>query len=173
MAGVLPEGTTSSLFTQAFNAATHSSSIDVFDSLGSKHTLRMEFRKTELSLEEGSRWDMTISVPSPSTLTNGTQEERGYIQFDNTGALKAEPTPSSVNFSGNNGSKPLQPIVLNFGSLGKFDGMTSFDSRSSTSGISQDGFTGGDLIGIRIDQSGTMVGSFSNEIGRASCRERV
>jgi flagellar hook protein FlgE len=162
MNGVLPEGTTSSLFTQAFNAATHSSSIDIFDSLGSKHTLRMEFRKTSLSLEEGSRWDMTITVPSPSTLTNGTQEQRGYIEFDNTGALKAEPTPSSVNFSGNNGSKPLQPVILNFGSISKFDGMTSFDSRSSTSGISQDGFTGGDLVGIRIDQSGTMVGSFSN-----------
>jgi len=40
--------------------------------------------------------------------------------------------------------------------------MTSFDSYSSTSGISQDGFTGGDLVGIRIDQSGTVVGSFSN-----------
>ena len=162
MNGVLPEGTTSSLFTQAFNAATHSSSIDIFDSLGSKHTLRMEFRKTHLSIEEGSRWDMRITVPSPSTLTNGTQEQRGYIEFDNTGALKSEPTPSSVNFSGNNGSKPLQPVILNFGSISKFDGMTSFDSRSSTSGISQDGFTGGDLVGIRIDQSGTMVGSFSN-----------
>ena len=162
MSGVLPEGSASSLFTQSFNAATHSSSIDIFDSLGSKHTLRMEFRKTSLSLEEGSRWDMNITVPSPATLTNGTQEQRGFIEFDNQGALKSEPTPSSVNFSGNNGSKPLQPVILNFGTPSKYDGMTSFDSRSSTSGISQDGFTGGDLVGIRIDQSGTMVGSFSN-----------
>ncbi len=51
---------------------------------------------------------------------------------------------------------------LSFGTANTFDGMTSFDSRSSTSGISQDGFTGGDLIGIRIDQSGTLVGSFTN-----------
>ncbi|NPA66944.1 MAG: flagellar hook-basal body complex protein, partial [Epsilonproteobacteria bacterium] len=35
-------------------------------------------------------------------------------------------------------------------------------SKSTTSGISQDGYTGGDLVGIRIDQSGTLVGSFSN-----------
>ena len=59
-------------------------------------------------------------------------------------------------------STPRQTIALTFGTPTKFDGMTSFDSASSTSGISQDGFTGGDLVGIRIDQSGTLVGSFSN-----------
>jgi len=53
-------------------------------------------------------------------------------------------------------------VRLSFGTANTFDGMTSFDSYSSTSGISQDGFAGGDLIGIRIDQSGTLVGSFTN-----------
>ncbi|WP_457595335.1 flagellar hook-basal body complex protein, partial [Hydrogenimonas sp.] len=37
-----------------------------------------------------------------------------------------------------------------------------YDSESATAGISQDGFPGGDLVGIRIDQSGTLIGSFSN-----------
>lgn len=40
--------------------------------------------------------------------------------------------------------------------------MTSFDNPSGTSGMSQDGFTGGDIVGIRIDQSGSLIGSFSN-----------
>jgi flagellar hook protein FlgE len=51
---------------------------------------------------------------------------------------------------------------MNFGSANQFDGITSFDKRSDTSGISQDGFTGGDLDGIRIDESGTLIGSFTN-----------
>jgi len=68
----------------------------------------------------------------------------------------------SVSFSGNNGSAPNQQVRLDFGTANSFDGMTSFDSASATSGISQDGFTGGDILGIRIDQSGTLVGSFSN-----------
>ena len=160
--GILPDGSSSSISSQSFSAATHSSSIDIFDSLGSKHTLRMEFRKTALSLESGSTWDLKITVPEPSTLEQtGTQEQRGSIDFNNDGSLKKW-NPPGVNFNGNNGSSPQQAVDFNFGSTDAFDGMTSFDSRSSTSGISQDGFTGGDLVGIRIDQSGTMVGSFSN-----------
>jgi flagellar hook protein FlgE len=40
--------------------------------------------------------------------------------------------------------------------------MTSFDKQSNTSGISQDGYPGGDLAGIRVDETGTLIGSFTN-----------
>jgi len=157
---VLPVGTAGSkAFSQDFNAATHSSSIDIFDSLGTKHTLRTEFRKVS-----EDRWNTVISVPEPaeiSTTAPKNEVRTGFIQFTNEGALQ-QYTPGTVSFTGNNGSKPNQTIKLSFGTPNKFDGMTSFDSKSATSGISQDGFTGGDLIGIRIDQSGTLIGSFSN-----------
>jgi len=163
MNAVLPVGTTGKAFSQAFNAATHSSSIDVFDSLGSKHTLRMEFRKTALDKNTGSTWNMVVSVPNPATIDTVLpfNEKTGSVRFNNDGSL-ATYNPPNVSFSGNNGSAPDQQINLSFGTANAFDGMTSFDSRSATSGISQDGFTGGDLVGIRIDQSGTLVGSFSN-----------
>jgi len=154
---VLPNTTGAISLSQDFDAATHSSSIDIFDSLGTKHTLRMEFRKVS-----AHRWDTKITVPDPATITPaGGSVDSGYITFTDEGALSTY-TPSSISFTGNNGSKPNQPVVLSFGTPTKFDGMTSFDSPSATSGISQDGFTGGDLVGIRIDQSGTLVGSFSN-----------
>jgi len=160
---VLPAGTTGRAYSQSFNAATHSSSIDVFDSLGSKHTLRMEFRKTALDTATGSTWSMVVSVPSPATIDTiaPTNERVGSIRFNNDGSL-ATYNPPNISFSGNNGSAPDQQVNLSFGTANAFDGMTSFDSTSSTSGISQDGYTGGDLVGIRIDQSGTLVGSFSN-----------
>ncbi|MCD6172765.1 MAG: flagellar hook protein FlgE [Sulfurimonas sp.] len=160
---VLPAGTAGMAFSQSFNAATHSSSIDIYDSLGSKHTLRMEFRKTALDISTGSTWSMVISVPEPATIdtTAPTYEKQGSIRFNNDGSL-ATYNPPNISFSGNNGSAPDQQVNLSFGTANAFDGMTSFDNRSSTSGISQDGFTGGDLVGIRIDQSGTLVGSFSN-----------
>jgi len=159
----LPAGTTGKAFSQSFNAATHSSSIDVFDSLGSKHTLRVEFRKTALDTATGSTWDMEITVPEPATIDTlaPTNQKKGSIRFNNDGSL-ATYNPPNLSFSGNNGSAPEQQINLSFGTANEFDGMTSFDSRSATSGISQDGYTGGDLVGIRIDQSGTLVGSFSN-----------
>ncbi|WP_300362770.1 flagellar hook-basal body complex protein, partial [Hydrogenimonas sp.] len=62
----------------------------------------------------------------------------------------------------NNGSKPKQTVNLDLGTANLFDGMTSFDNPSSTSGISQDGYPGGDLNGIRVDESGTLIGSFTN-----------
>jgi len=160
---VLPAGTTGKAFSQSFNAATHSSSIDIFDSLGSKHTLRMEFRKVSVDATTGSTWNMVVSVPPPATIDTiaPTNEKTGSIRFNNDGSL-ATYNPPNVSFSGNNGSAPNQQVSLSLGTANKFDGMTSFDSRSSTSGISQDGYTGGDLVGIRIDQSGTLVGSFSN-----------
>lgn len=160
---VLPAGSGGKAFSQSFNAATHSSSIDIFDSLGSKHTLRMEFRKTAVDVTTGSTWDMLISVPEPATIDTvaPTNEKTGSVRFNNDGSL-ATYNPPNVSFSANNGSAPDQQVALSLGTANEFDGMTSFDSPSATSGISQDGFTGGDLVGIRIDQSGTLIGSFSN-----------
>ncbi len=155
---VLPAGSDGIAYSQSFNAATHSSSIDIFDSLGSKHTLRTEFRKVSTST-----WDVKYSVPEPAEIntTVPRNENRGIISFNDDGSLQGA-TPPTLSFSANNGSASNQTIALSFGSQDQFDGMTSFDSPSTTSGISQDGYTGGDLVGIRIDQSGTLVGSFSN-----------
>jgi len=163
MNATLAAGSAGKAFSQSFNAATNSSSIDIFDSLGSKHTLRMEFRKTALDTTTGSTWEITVSVPEPATIDTiaPTFERKGSIRFNNDGSL-ATYNPPNISFSGNNGSSPDQQVNLSFGTANAFDGMTSFDSISSTSGISQDGYTGGDLVGIRIDQSGTLVGSFSN-----------
>ncbi|UCN00368.1 flagellar hook-basal body complex protein [Sulfurimonas sp. SWIR-19] len=156
--GSLPNVTGAVAFSQDFNAATHSSSIDIFDSLGTKHTLRTEFRKVS-----ASKWDMRITVPEPATISTAapTNQVNGSITFNTDGSLSTY-DPTSVSFTGNNGSAPNQTVNLSFGTPNKFDGMTSFDSKSATSGISQDGYTGGDLVGIRIDQSGTLIGSFSN-----------
>nr|MBP9613170.1 flagellar hook-basal body complex protein [Sulfurospirillum sp.] len=68
----------------------------------------------------------------------------------------------NLTYTANNGSTPNQNIQLQFGTLGQFDGMTSFDRESNTSGISQDGYPGGDLGGIRVDETGTLIGSFTN-----------
>ena len=43
-----------------------------------------------------------------------------------------------------------------------FNGLTSFDKDSSTESISQDGYTGGTLNGVKVDETGTIIGSFTN-----------
>ncbi len=168
IAGNLTAGSTGIKITQEINAATHASSIDVFDSLGTKHTIRTEFRKSGFVYDNtgtkvGSSWDMKIIVPEPGDIGGLSRENEveGQIIFNSDGSL-ASYTPTSITYTANNGSSPNQTIQLNFGSANGFDGVTSFDKKSDTSGISQDGYTGGDLDGIRIDESGTLIGSFTN-----------
>jgi len=166
LAGTLTEGSAGVKVTQPFNAATHGTSVDVYDSLGSKHTLHIEYRKIEQNPTTGSTWEMIVTVPEPGVINlDGdnypSNKLVGQISFDNHGALSSN-SISSLVYTANNGSEPNQAISLDFGTPNDFDGMTSFDIPSSTTGINQDGYAGGDLIGKRIDQSGTIIGSFSN-----------
>jgi len=163
LSGALPIGESNIKQSQELNVPTHSSSIDVFDSLGSKHTVKIDFRKVS-----NNEWKTLISVPEPSVINTAggdtglpTNVVEGSVTFNADGSLSGF-SPSALNFTANNGSQPNITINLSTGTPNGFDGMTSFDARSATSGISQDGYTGGDLVGIRIDQSGTLVGSFSN-----------
>lgn len=161
--GALPTGNNTRT-SQNIYAATHASSIDVFDSLGSKHTVRMEFRKVGVTKEGGTQWNMIISVPEPGVIDDANYPSNiltGSITFGSDGSLSTY-SPSSIRYTANNGSSPNQNISLNFGTPSQFDGITSFDRTSNTGGVSQDGFPGGDLGDIRIDETGTLIGSFTN-----------
>lgn len=168
ISGTLPAGSTGTRSSQTFNVPTHSASIDIYDSLGSKHTVKIDFTKSAFDPTTGSTWKVMISVPKPGEINPAgggtgvpTNMIEGEVKFGPDGSLSTF-SPPNISFTGNNGSAPAQNVNLIMGTANGFDGMTSFDSNSATSGISQDGYTGGDLVGIRIDQSGTLVGSFSN-----------
>ena len=161
--GTLTSGT-SVRTSQAVYAASHASSIDVYDSLGSKHTVRFEFTKTGFTTDGGTEWSVLVSVPEPGDINLGNYPENivtGTVSFNSDGSL-ATYSPRSLTYTANNGSTGNQNIELKFGTLGQFDGMTSFDKDSNTSGISQDGYAGGDLNGLSVDETGTVIGSFTN-----------
>ncbi len=165
ISGNLAAGSTGSKISQSMYAATHSASTEVYDSLGTKHTVKIDFMKASSTSGGGSQWDMEISIPKPASIAGENAPftnkiTNGSISFDNSGSI-ASMTPSSFTFSPNNGAEPDQSVQLDFGG-GGYDGLTSFNKESSTGGISQDGYAGGDLLDIRIDQSGTLIGSFSN-----------
>jgi len=145
---------------QAMNAATHTTSIDVFDSLGSKHTLTIHYRKTHTSTNpnDPTVWDWYAEVPAPATLD---QPAYGYVKFNPDGSINSYNPPSLI-FNPNNGSTTGQAIQLDFGTMGKFDGITSFEAPSATSGQTQDGYPGGDLQQLVVDQTGTIIGVFTN-----------
>ena len=145
---------------QPLNAATHTTSIDIFDSLGSKHTLTLHFRKTHTSTNpnDPTVWKWYAEVPAPATLD---QPAYGDIKFNSDGSINSF-NPTSLTFNPNNGATPGQAVQLDFGTMGKFDGITSFEAPSTTSGQTQDGYPGGDLQQLVVDQTGTIIGVFTN-----------
>ncbi|TWO22462.1 flagellar hook protein FlgE [Campylobacter hyointestinalis] len=143
--------------------ATHSSTIEIFDSLGSKHEIKIDFAKTGYSAENGTEWSMVIQVPEPAKISTDapTNVITGSLKFKPDGSLLGF-NPSNITFTANNGSAAEQNIELNFGKTADFNGMTSYDSKSSTDDIKQDGYTGGTLNELRVDESGTIIGAFTN-----------
>ncbi|WP_294876970.1 flagellar hook-basal body complex protein [Sulfurospirillum sp. SCADC] len=161
--GTLSAGSTTRTSGDLYMASL-SSTTDIYDSLGSKHTLTINYVKTGTTSSGGTEWSMTISVPEPGELNSGVSPENivtGTISFNSDGSL-ATYSPRTLNYTANNGSTANQAISLNMGTLGQFDGLKSLDNDSSTSSITQDGYAGGDLSGISVDETGTIIGSFSN-----------
>lgn len=144
-----------------FAKAVHNAGIDVFDSLGSKHNLRVEFFKSA-----PMEWSFRVIVPAPAKLIGASEEypnilEGGRVTFNEDGSL-AGIYPASVELEPTNGAKSPQRIDLAFGANKTFDGLTSVDKISETYAIDQNGYLAGDLADIRFDGDGNLLGVFSN-----------
>lgn len=145
--------------------SSHGSTAEIFDSLGSKHTVSIKWAKTGTTKDGGTEWNMIIQVPEPAKINySGEGPDNvvtGSVRFNSNGSL-ASFHPSTITFSANNGSQGGQSVNLNFGLGTDFNGLTSFDKDSSTDSISQDGYTGGTLNDLKIDETGTIIGAFTN-----------
>lgn len=170
--GSLSSGASTGKTSSALKMSAHSMTTEFYDSLGSKHQITVEYRKVSYSPENGTEWSIMVTVPEPGVINTDPEAGAyknvitGNIRFGTDGALIGY-SPSVINYTANNGSASGQTIALNFGTLGGFDGITSYDSKSNTENIAQDGYTGGTLNGLRIDQSGKIIGSFTNGHGLA------
>ncbi|EAK9985185.1 flagellar hook protein FlgE [Campylobacter jejuni] len=144
-----------------------SAGLEIYDSLGSKHTLEVQFVKQSTTQDGGNEWQMIIRVPEPAEInTTGegpTNIIVGSARFNNDGSL-ASYTPKTINFSPNNGAAPNQQIKLSFGTSGSNDGLVSSNSASTLTGQATDGYTSGNLKpdAIRVDEKGNILGEFTN-----------
>lgn len=145
--------------------SSHAATTEIYDSLGSKHEIKFEWRKVSYSPENGTEWSVLIQVPEPGVLnadgSGFSNVVSGSARFNNDGTLLGF-TPTTLSFTANNGSAPGQGIELNFGKIGDSNGLRSNDNPSATDNITQDGYAAGNLVGTRIDEAGTIIGSFSN-----------
>ncbi len=140
----------------------HSSSINVYDSLGGKHTLTIEFFKSLLN----NRWEWQTSTLGSEAITSG---QKGFVSFNSDGSLNTfdyfgGATATTIN--PNNGGGPMT-VSFKAGTSANFDGLTGFASGTHTAAIiGQDGYGLGMLEKVSIDQSGNVSGIFSNGVTR-------
>ena len=152
--------------TQPATTSNFSTSISVFDSLGTARTLDVYFNNAG-----GNLYNYSV-VAHGEDLAGGTAGVdqivgTGTLQFNSDGALDTATTPPlSVSFAG--GATANQPIELDFGpditndgSTGLL-GTTQFASDSAVSSQSQDGYTSGEFSGLAIDGTGLVQGLYTN-----------
>ncbi len=154
-------------FDSAFATSNFTTSMNVFDSLGARHTLNFFFTKTA-----ANEWDYSVGVDAGEV--GGTAGSlqivgNGHLSFNPDGSLLAPVTPdvATVNFNGAN----AQDITLNFGTANTdpvnnpgqgIDGITQFAGPSAVSFQSQDGFGAGQLLNLQFSESGVVTGIFDN-----------
>lgn len=147
--------------------------ITIYDSIGDQNILTGVFVKTGAV----NTWDLVIptiggeSATSWSTydLTSDTFNRRiSGITFDTDGSYNglsstSENTEIGVQFASN--PSVTQTISMDLGTVGEFTGVTQFASdQSSAAALTQDGYEAGTLSSISIDNSGMVVGTFTNGV---------
>lgn len=148
-----------------------STSLEMYDSLGTLHLLNVEWTKHETTVDGGNLWQMILRLDEPATF-NAVGLARnniivGSVRFGNDGSLTSF-EPTEFTFSGNNGSAPNQRVELNLGATAGFNGLVSNEQTSALSKQQTDGYEPGVLKqgmqNMSIDQNGVIMGSFTNGV---------
>ncbi|MCC6620525.1 MAG: flagellar hook protein FlgE [Deltaproteobacteria bacterium] len=136
-----------------------STTVTVYDSRGTAHSLEVYFSQTATG-----QWEWNAVAPlgelDGSTDTTPTIVASGTMTFGTDGTLASSTqTQTTVTFFG----ADQQDLVFDFGAPGAAgEGSTSFGSASALSFVEQDGFGPGTLAFIEIEQDGDVMGTFSN-----------
>jgi flagellar hook protein FlgE len=148
---------------QSFSVATN-----VYDSLGGTHTVSFQFQKVS-GLNE---WTWQAELEGNEEILVGGS---GRARFTEEGAIS--------NFTYDDGSSSLvfRPqqvgvegadlveLTIDYGQIGGLTGMTQFEGGGRLQSMA-DGYTSGTLMDFEIDQSGLIIGQFSNDTMRNLAR---
>ena len=159
--GLAPTAAGSELIIET-EPTTHATSIQVYDSLGGKHTVSIEFFKSIIN----NRWEWSASTLGVEVITSGAS---GYVSFNSDGSLNTfdyNGGANTISIDPQNGASNIN-VSVDAGTVNGYDGLTGFASgRHTATLIGQNGYGLGILQKITIDKSGFISGIFSNGINR-------
>ncbi len=152
----------------------HTNSVDIYDSLGNTHQLRLNFNKVADTVNQ---WDVEALIDGqPAVAGLGAAAGTGNrftINFDTEGRLISitDAAGNTVNQGdlGINlnynipGADPLN-FRVNLGTSGQFIGATQAADTSTNKAREQDGYGMGYLEDFEINASGVVTGTYSNGV---------
>lgn len=150
----------------ASGTAVSPSSVSVYDSMGTSHTLTVSYTSAG-----NNTWNYTVSIPS-SDLTGGgtgtTQVASGSLSFDANGNLVLPSGGSSIAISmppsGSTFADGASAMNMSW-NLENASGQTTLTQNagaSTTTTTTQNGYTVGTLSSYQVEADGTIQGTFSS-----------
>jgi flagellar hook protein FlgE len=138
---------------------TFSTSIEVYDSLGAPHVLRVDFTKNSTV----NVWDYSISVPD-TDVSSPITPVTGSITFDGNGRMTdppvAGPFPQIAITGLNTGASDMTVTWQLFNAAAPR--LTQFSQPSAVSANQQDGSPAAQLIRVGIGNGGAVLAQYSN-----------
>jgi flagellar hook protein FlgE len=165
-APLIPGGFDPTTFATAFETSNFTTSLNIFDSLGARHTLNLFFTRTG-----ANTWDYNVGVDdgdAGGTIGDLNVLGGGTLTFNTDGSLAAtapDPGQVTMTFTG----AAAQTIDLSFGTPNPtaeagegIDGLTQFAGPSAVGFQSQNGFGAGQLLSLEFSEAGVVTGVFDN-----------
>ncbi len=144
----------------SFKGATYTSSVDVYDTQGTKHTVTLRFTK-----QGDNKWDLTASMNSKDGTFSSSDNKISGITFGADGSY------STIGSSSGNDNKlqfkftgmsSAQSVIFNLGTSGTSDGLTQFGGDSTAAVSSQDGYEYGAFDSVSVSSDGTINALYTN-----------
>jgi len=148
--------------TQSGATGSHSASIYVFDSRGERHRVEITFTQ-DVTTPNSWDWEIIVDDGRINAANAGLSGNQGTVTFNTDGTLNTF-TGGPLTFTPPGAQGTV--INLNGGTVGTNNGITQYASASTTIALNQDGHGMGDLEDFSINETGEIIGSYSNGVSR-------
>ena len=140
--------------------------ITVYDNLGGKHVLSGAFVRTNTA----NTWDMVLTsitgdinaITPDNRRIRSVEFDAGDGSYSGLNATVGDTSQFVVTFIHDTSSP--QTIAMSMGTAGQLNGLTQFAGNSTAVAREQDGYEAGRLSTVSVNNSGIVIGAFSNGI---------
>ena len=166
--GALIPGTTTTSMSLDVNlnagsasGASFSAPIDVYDSLGTSHTLTVNFTQTA-----ANSWSYTVTIPASDLASGGnTTLTSGTMTFDGNGNLTSPAAgsgPQTIAIQGLADGADNMSVNWNLFDASGNSNITQLSETSSLASETQNGVPPGQITNVSLQNGGLLVANYSN-----------